>query len=129
MKSGSGRIAAFLGTRSFLIGITITAAAGIALVAVGDTGLVWITENTLRQLLGALGDALVIAVFLALLVDPVAQIRFARRWGRDIFWAIFNPRGPDKFRDALKDLAAPKGYFRTCTSASPWTGPTNRAMC
>jgi len=115
MKLGSGRIATFLGTRSFLIGITITAVAGVALVAVGHTGLVWGTENTWRQLLGALGDALVIATVLALLVDPVAQIRFARQWGRDVFWAIFNPRAPDKFRDALKDLAAPKGYFRMCT--------------
>lgn len=114
MKPGSGKIAAFIGTRSFMIGITITAAAGIALVAVGDTSLIWGTENAGRQLLGALGDALVIATFLALLVDPVAQIRFARRWGRDLFWAIFNPQAPDKFRDALKELAAPKGYFRKC---------------
>lgn len=115
MRSGAGRMVAFLGARSFLVGIAITAAAGIALVAVGDTGLVWTTENAWRQLLGALGDALVIAVVLALLVDPVAQIRFARRWGRDVFWAIFNPRAPDKFRNALKDLAAPKGYFRMST--------------
>jgi hypothetical protein len=115
MSSVSGRIATFIGTRSFLIGIMVTGVAGIALVAVGDTEFVWGTENVWRQLLGSLGDALVIATFLALLVDPVAQIRFARRWGRDLFWAIFNPLAPDKFRDALKELAAPKGYFRICT--------------
>src|SRR6266702_3027596 len=115
MRPSFGQVATFVGARAFLFGISITALAGIILVAVGDTGLVWETENAWRQLLGALGDALVIAAVLALLVDPVAQIRFARQWGRDIFWAIFNPKAPDKFRDALKDLAAPKGYFRVCT--------------
>ena len=115
MRPNLGRIASFVGTRAFLFGIAVTALAGIALLVVGDTGLFWETENAWRQLLGALGDALVIATILALLVDPVAQIRFARQWGRDMFWAIFNPRAPDRFRDALKDLTAPKGYFRLCT--------------
>jgi hypothetical protein len=115
MRSSPGRVATFVGARAFVFGICATALAGIVLVAIGDTGLAWDRENAWRQLLGALGDALVIATVLALLVDPVAQIRFARQWGRDIFWAIFNPRAPDRFRDALKDLAAPKGYFRVCT--------------
>lgn len=115
MRSGFGKVATFLGTREFMVGISLTALAGIALLVVGDTGLVWETETTWRQLLAGLGDALIIAAILALLVNPVAQIRFARRWGRDIFWAIFNPQAPESFRDALKDLAAPKGYFRACT--------------
>ncbi len=115
MRSGLNRATAFLGTREFLFGISVTALSGVALVIVGNTRVVWETENAWRQLMAGLGDALVIATVLALLVDPVAQIRFARRWGRDIFWAIFNPRAPETFRDALKDLAAPKGYFRACT--------------
>jgi hypothetical protein len=115
MRSGLGKVAIFVGARAFLFGIFVTALAGIVFVVIGNTGLVWDGENAWRRLSGALGDALVIATVLALLVDPVAQIRFARQWGRDVFWAIFNPRAPDRFRDALKDLAAPKGYFRVCT--------------
>jgi hypothetical protein len=98
-----------------MVGVSFTALLGIGLLAVGNTGFIWQTETASRQFLAGLGDALIIAAVLALLVDPVAQIRFARRWGRDIFWAIFNPRAPESFRDALKDLAAPKGYLRACT--------------
>ena len=113
MRYSPSRISAFLGAREFLFGISLTALFGVALVVVGDTGLVWGSENAWRQLLAGLGDALVIAAVLALLVDPVAQIRFARRWGRDIFWAIFNPRAPETFREALKDLAAQGAFDRT----------------
>src|SRR6266516_3856113 len=78
MRSGLNRATAFLGTREFLFGISVTALSGVALVIVGNTGVVWETENAWRQLMAGLGDALVIATVLALLVDLAAPKGYFR---------------------------------------------------
>ncbi|MGC2304972.1 hypothetical protein [Candidatus Binatus sp.] len=68
-----------------------------------------------QGLAAGLGDAFIIAVVVALLVDPVAQHQFATEWGRDLYWAIFSPQAPQAFRDALGNLAAPDAYIDKCT--------------
>lgn len=88
--------------RSFLLGIAGLAAMGAGFVVVSATSaLSSHPEYWVRRLLGSLGDAFVIAALLAFLADPLIQRRFASEWGRDLFWAFFNPNAPQEFREAL----------------------------
>jgi len=102
--------------RPFAIGLGIVLILAVVCDVVAHTNLVWISgQESERSLAGSLGDALLIAFILALLVDPAAQHKFATEWGRDLYWAIFSPDSPQEFRDALQALAAPVGYISHCT--------------
>ncbi|MDD7967295.1 hypothetical protein [Actinomycetospora lemnae] len=66
-------------------------------------------------MLTALGEALIIAFVLALIVDPLMQHKLVVDWGRDLYWAIFSPDAPQEFKAALQEAAAPSAYIRRCT--------------
>jgi hypothetical protein len=99
---------------SFLIEIIIIFGVGAALVYAAKCVL-RPDDEPWQGLCGGIGDALIVAAVVALLVDPVAQTQFAKEWGRDLYWAIFSPQAPDGFRDALEKLAAPDAYIEKCT--------------
>jgi hypothetical protein len=101
----------------FIFGLLVVFGLSCACFVVAHTGVVFHdgAHESLRDLSGGFGEALIISVVLACLVDPLAQHQFASEWGRDLYWAIFSPRAPQEFRDALQALAAPSGYLNSCT--------------
>src|SRR4051812_9692087 len=102
--------------RGFLFAIALILLAGILCQVLAHTDwLLPLASESVRALIAGLGEALLIAAVLALLVDPVAQHQFATEWGRDLYWAIFSPHAPPDFREALQALAAPSGYITNCT--------------
>jgi hypothetical protein len=112
-----GRLWAFVHRRPiFVVGLSLTLLAGISLTLLANSDLIpqgagfpW------KGVLNSLGEALIVAVVLSLLVDPLAQHQLAVEWGRDLYWSIFSPDAPDEFKEALQALAAPGGYIRRCT--------------
>ncbi len=67
---------------AFLAALAVLFLVGVALVLLGGSDLLGHDEKNLwRNLLHSLGEAFVIASFLALLVDPLAQHQFATRVG------------------------------------------------
>ena len=100
----------------YAVGLIIILIVGVSLTIFAYTGSpVVVGSFQWKQLAAALGEALIIAFILALLVDPLAQHQLAVDWGRDVYWAIFSPDAPEKFKNALQSLAAPSGYIGRCT--------------
>lgn len=101
----------------FIFGLLLVFVLSCACLVVAHTGVAFQDgdHDSLRELSGGFGEALIISVVLACLVDPLAQHQFASEWGRDLYWAIFSPRAPQEFRDALQALAAPSGYMNSCS--------------
>jgi hypothetical protein len=98
---------------TFVLGLaSVFVMAGLLIIAAHNES--FLRNETSRHLAAGLGEALIIAVLLAVLVDPVVQHKFATEWGRDLYWAIFSPQAPQEFRDALQALAAPAGYIQSC---------------
>jgi len=118
--NGLRRALALLRKRPAFFGIlALLLVVGVALMTAAHTDMIFTHESEVpRDLAGSLGEALIVAFFLALLVDPVAQHQFATEWGRDLYWAIFSPDAPAEFRESLQLLAAPTGYIRRCTDES-----------
>jgi hypothetical protein len=95
--------------RAFVAGLVLLLALACGFQVVAYTSLAGHLPESVRHLAGGLGDALIIAAVLALLVDPVMQHRFLTEWGRDLYWSIFSPDSPGEFRDAIQGLAGPRG--------------------
>jgi hypothetical protein len=115
--NGLRRALALLRKRPAFFGVlALLLVVGVTLMTAAHTNMIFNHESEVpRDLAGSLGEALIVAFFLALLVDPVAQHQFATEWGRDLYWAIFSPDAPAEFRESLQLLAAPTGYIRRCT--------------
>ena len=110
----------------FAVGLIAVFVVGILFEIAGNTGLAHIPEHgAYRQLLGSLGDALIVASVLASLVDPVVQHQFASEWGKDLYWAIFSPNAPPEFRDSLQLLAAPVAFISRCQYTLTFSHPVN----
>lgn len=72
------------------------------------------SKGSLSSVVAALGDALIIAAVLSVVVEPYLRRRFTGEFGRDIFWAIFSPDAPPEFRKALQTQAQPDVYWLSC---------------
>ena len=108
------------------MGLIAVFVVGVLLEIAGNTGLAHIPEhNAYRQLVSSLGDALIVASVLGFLVDPVVQHQFASEWGRDLYWAIFSPNAPQKFRDSLQLLAAPTAFISWCQYTLTFSYPAD----
>jgi hypothetical protein len=59
-----------------------------------------------RNLSGAVGDALVVAVVVSLVVEPRLLRYFGEELATQTFWSSFYSRAPDPYREAIKELAA-----------------------
>lgn len=98
------------------MGLSLTLAAGVSLTMIANSSLIEAGPGfPWKGVLNSLGEALIVAVVLSLLVDPLAQHQLAVEWGRDLYWSIFSPDAPDEFKETLQVLAAPSGYIRRCT--------------
>ncbi|WP_212992258.1 hypothetical protein [Actinoplanes auranticolor] len=98
------------------MGLSLTLLAGIALTLLANSNIIQTGPGfPWKGVLNSLGEALIVAVVLSLLVDPLAQHQLAVEWGRDLYWSIFSPDAPDDFKEGLQALAAPSGYIRRCT--------------
>jgi hypothetical protein len=99
----------------FTVGLMAVAALGALGQVMAYTSLITSpSQSALRQLAGGFGDAFIVAVVLAFLVDPAVQHQFASDWGRDLYWAIFSPHAPPEFRNGLQALAAPTAFISRC---------------
>ena len=54
----------------------------------------------------AVGEALVVAVVVSLVVEPRLLRYFGEELSSQTFWASFYSRAPDAYREAIKELAA-----------------------
>jgi hypothetical protein len=114
--------------RTFILGLAAVFAVACALQVVAHTTVLWGPDNQeAHQLAAGFGDAFLIAVVLAILVDPVAQHKFATEWGRDLFWTIFSPKAPQEFKDAVQAIAAPLGYISHCRYELEFKDPKDGA--
>ena len=59
-----------------------------------------------RNLAGAFGDALVVAIVVSLVVEPRMLRSFGEELATQTFWTSFYSRAPDAYREAIKELAA-----------------------
>jgi hypothetical protein len=110
--------------RGFVVGLLLVLAVAALCEVIGHTTWIGGSGSTdSRQLAAGFGDAFIITFVIALLVDPVAQRKFATDWGREIFWAIFNRDAPEEFRKALQRLAEPRVFVRHCTYELEFTEP------
>jgi hypothetical protein len=101
--------------RNFIFGVAAVFLLAGAFLVAAHTTVVWGSGyEDAHELAGGFGDAFIIAGVLAILVDPVAQHKFATEWGHDLYWEIFSPRAPQEFRDAVQAIAAPHAYINRC---------------
>jgi len=110
----------------FAVGLIAVLVIGVLLEIAGNTDVAHIpSHGAYRQLMSSLGDALIVAAVLAILVDPFVQHQFASEWGRDLYWAIFSPNAPQDFRDGLQALAAPIAFISRCQYALTFSYPAD----
>jgi len=86
--------------------------------------------GSLSDAVAALGDALIVAAILSLIVEPYVRLRLMGEFGRDLFWAIFSPNAPNEFKQSLQELSAPRVYWLTCYWAITltWTDDTKTIL-
>jgi len=110
----------------FAVGLIAVLVIGVLLEIAGNTDVAHIpSHGAYRQLTSSLGDALIVAAVLAILVDPLVQHQFASEWGHDLYWAIFSPNAPQDFRDGVQALAAPIAFISRCQYALTFSYPAD----
>jgi len=92
--------------------ILLFAAAAVALLTVRSDPSV---PAQARNLAEAVGDALVVAVVVALAVEPRLLRYFGEEIATQTFWSSFYSRAPDPYRKAIRELA---GEDQFCVAAA-----------
>ena len=105
MTRGSARLMqgpAHAGRKYWMI-LIIFGLAGLALFSMDA---VISLPSQVHGLTQAVGEALVVAVVVALVVEPRLLRYFGEELSSQTFWASFYSRAPDAYREAIKELAA-----------------------
>jgi hypothetical protein len=63
------------------------------------------------ELLRAFGDGALVALVVALVVEPYLRTRFMLETQEDVLWGLLNPRADVRYRQAIQAIAGVKHYF------------------
>lgn len=117
MTRGSARLMqgpAHAGRKYWMI-LIIFGLAGLALFSMDA---VISLPSQVHGLTQAVGEALVVAVVVALVVEPRLLRYFGEELSSQTFWASFYSRAPDAYREAIKELAHPGPAVQVPQTAS-----------
>lgn len=71
-----------------------------------------LNKDDTAKLVVAIGEAFLVALVLALVVDPYVKKRLMREGGYDLFWAAYSPDAPPELRQGLVALLKLRQYYR-----------------